>query len=351
MDGIRDKKELNESKNTINDCSFSKYKENDNLILSHNYDCIKNIFVLKDGRLTSCFLDGEIIIYNKTNYSIDLTICLKIILGYHSQLKNGYIIACSFEGIIVIIELLKNNRYQFIQKLYKKCFDFHKIIEMNNLNLISITEHGIFNIWEKYNIAKYIKYKWVKSFQDNLYNLEVILIDGYKLLYSDKNNKTIKIINGNDFSLITKFKNISSNNICYDKNKKLIFLLNCYSVLIINSKNFKMINIKFEFNSHLKKKIISLSNGNILVGEKAKRAYNYLKIKDKFYLITNNNYIYSIIEYKYNLKEKSFKKINDYNNFFIKIKDKNIVGLVEINNNTIAYAYDKNIYIIKNYFN
>ena len=112
-----------------------------------------------------------------------------------------------------------------------------------------------------------------------------------------------------------------------------------------------MINIKFEFNSHLKKKIISLSNGNILVGENAKRAYNYLKIKDKFYLITNNNYIYSIIEYKYNLKEKSFKKINDYNNFFIKIKDKNIVGLVEINNNTIAYAYDKNIYIIKNYFN
>ena len=82
MDGNKDKKELNEFKNTINDCSFSKHQEKNNLILSHNYDCIKNIFVLKDGRLTSCFLDGEIIIYNKTNYSIDLTFSVKKWLYY-----------------------------------------------------------------------------------------------------------------------------------------------------------------------------------------------------------------------------------------------------------------------------
>ena len=65
-----------------------------------------NIFSLKDGRITSCFTDGSISIYDKFNYKLEASVYVHhTAISYHMQLSNGNIITCSKDNTIKIISL------------------------------------------------------------------------------------------------------------------------------------------------------------------------------------------------------------------------------------------------------
>ena len=86
-----------------------------------NKQFFNNLIILQDGRLSGCF--EEIVIFNKNDYKkIDLIIRPYLeqkVITYHQQLKNSYIVACSYP--IKIIKLKKTfllfESYDIIQSI------------------------------------------------------------------------------------------------------------------------------------------------------------------------------------------------------------------------------------------
>jgi hypothetical protein len=107
---------INDLKIQVNSLTFSTLIDT-----IDNKEFLNNLIVLQDGRFSAC--KKEIIIFNKNNYrKIDLTIKPypeNYSIFYHTQLKNGYIVACSYP--IKIIKLKKNfyffESYDIIQSI------------------------------------------------------------------------------------------------------------------------------------------------------------------------------------------------------------------------------------------
>lgn len=62
------------------------------LFLKYHKAKVSNLILLRDGRLSSCSLDGALIIYKKHSFQIDQIIEGKTSINFHLQLNNNDII-------------------------------------------------------------------------------------------------------------------------------------------------------------------------------------------------------------------------------------------------------------------
>jgi WD40 repeat protein len=98
-------------------------------------DKIFCLLLLKDKRLISSSKDFTINIYNNISFEKDFSIKNDSAIYFITQLKNEKIISCDFNSSIKIY-ILFSKSYNLIQ-IIKQNNNINKIIELNNLNLIS----------------------------------------------------------------------------------------------------------------------------------------------------------------------------------------------------------------------
>ena len=287
-------------------------------IINKHSSYVNNIIILKDGRLCSCSSDQKIIIYNKY-YESEITIEDNANIYYHNQLLNGNIISCCKNNTLKIYEL-NNKNYKLVQTLKGHNRSILKVIEINN-KLISCAWDKTIKIWEKDDEND--NYNCIKTLficnNDDI-RINILKINSYKIVASSNEGKCIKFFSVyDDINEITTINNINcngwQNSMCMIKENILliggeytdgIYLIDCQQYKIISS-----IKQKIYIQS-----IFKLYNDNILIGCK------------------DENYNYSIIEYKYE------------NNNLIKIKSKEnahsqaILGLAENKDGIIISSSD-----------
>jgi len=319
-------------KTKVNNLTF-----NDNFHTITSKGFFNNIIILQDGRLSACNNEGEIKIFNKNNKDIDLNMKLyeNRIIEYHTQLKNSYIVACSFP--IKIIKLKKKlmvfESYEIVQSIsndYQICCQ--KIIELDNNRFIASFANSIIYCYPNknnksnlYNLKPQINYIGNMSNFSMTGKTNLLKINDNEFVGSSKNNKCIQFFIGGEDDIIEnkKIENINSNGYPNSMVMKDDILLvggqQCEGIYLISLKNYELIgksktDILFDVFS-----IINLSDGNILAGiEEDKRNF-------------------SIVEYKVE------------NNDLIEVKRKNyahslnIFNLIEINGSIISNSNDGTI--------
>jgi hypothetical protein len=245
---------------------------------------ITNIIILKDGRLSSCTKDGELIIYKKRNYSIEDYI--KSSIHYHIQLSNTNIVTCGKKDYIHIYKLGNNNKYELFQKFkaYKENRDnkVYKVIEFDDFLITS--SDSLVKLWKKNENNEYIQFRALrvqKSYSDPV---NILRLNNNKLLCSAPAQKHIVFYQIKDNIKAVGFME----NIELNKSLNLISMLNDNILFVVKRENgMYLIDInKYEIIANIYKKfklysVIRLRNGNILIGYKDKKEQN------------------SIIEYKY----------------------------------------------------
>ena len=166
----------------------NKYFSNNKIIHveEHNYNSfhakkITCLLTLKDGRLASSSLDGNLNIYKEDLSKIDLSIKYKYPIHSFIQLHDGKIIICSnTKNIMILIKLKNKKQYEIIQKiilnksmienLYIVRSNF-KVIETKNDELIAIhmgyyisRNKSQMTIWK---LNKENKYEFITNIQGN----------------------------------------------------------------------------------------------------------------------------------------------------------------------------------------
>ena len=248
--------------NFINNFDINKFKVSNlqlEKILTYHYDAVQYIQLLKNGNIISCSIDYLIKIYNPFTSQIENTLKYgKNPINYIHQLKNGKIAFCSYKSIFI----LNNNSYDIFQLIeFAHEGSIYKVKELNNLNLISISQDGFIKIWKLinnyYEIINEIKENGpindVLEFKEN-----IIIFDNNrekKLIIFDLNlNQKIKIIsNENIFNYaLFNFIKLNDNNILYSGNYIMITIdINSYAIinesriLGINSTIFKLCDNNF----------------------------------------------------------------------------------------------------------
>ena len=263
----------------------------------------------------SACIEGEIKIFNKNNKDIDLNMKLyeNRTIEYHTQLKNSYIVACSFP--IKIIKLKKKlmvfESYEIVQSISNdyqiRC---QKIIELDNNRFIASFANSIIYCYSN------------KNTKNNLYDLKPqINYIGNMSNFSMTGKTNLLKINDNEFVGSSKNNKCNGypNSMAIKDDILLVGGQQCEGIYLISLKNYELIgkaktDILFDVFS-----IINLSNGNILAGiEEDKRNF-------------------SIVEYKVE------------NNDLIEVKRKNyahslnIFNLIEINGTIISNSNDGTI--------
>ena len=186
-----------------------------------NKQFFNNLIILQDGRLSGCF--EEIVIFNKNDYKkIDLIIRPYLeqkVITYHQQLKNSYIVACSYP--IKIIKLKKTfllfESYDIIQSIENAYYIYCcKIIELDyNRFAASFANSMVLCYSNRNNINIYEK-KANFQFIGNLSDFSItgrtnlLKLNDNEFVGSSKNNKCIQFFIGGDDDIVKKklIKNI-----------------------------------------------------------------------------------------------------------------------------------------------
>ena len=279
--------------NFINNFDINKFKVSNlqlEKILTYHYDAVQYVQLLKNGNIISCSIDYLIKIYNPFTSQIENTLKYgKNPINYIHQLKNGKIAFCSYKSIFI----LNNNSYDIFQLIeFAHEGSIYKVKELNNLNLISISQDGFIKIWKlinnEYEIINEIKENGpindVLEFKEN-----IIIFDNNrekKLIIFDLNlNQKIKIIsNENIFNYaLFNFIKLNDNNILYSGNYIMITIdINSYE--IINESRILGINST----------IFKLCDNNFLIGNRSGDC-NQIKFDEKkndMKLISDKNNIH-----------------------------------------------------------
>ena len=279
--------------NFINNFDINKFKVSNlqlEKILTYHYDAVQYVQLLKNGNIISCSIDYLIKIYNPFTSQIENTLKYgKNPINYIHQLKNGKITFCSYKSIFI----LNNNSYDIFQLIeFAHEGSIYKVKELNNLNLISISQDGFIKIWKLinnyYEIINEIKENGpindVLEFKEN-----IIIFDNNrekKLIIFDLNlNQKIKIIsNENIFNYaLFNFIKLNDNNILYSGNYIMITIdINSYE--IINESRILGINST----------IFKLCDNNFLIGNRSGDC-NQIKFDEKkndMKLISDKNNIH-----------------------------------------------------------
>ena len=150
---------------------------------------IYHLSILKNGDFASSSSDGELTIYDKKTFDSKLIINEHYIaLYYFTQLKNGNIITCSGDKTMKIIKI-NNDKYNVIQTI--NCDSpIYKVIEIKNL--ISVSNKGLMQIWEKSKINN--KYNNVTNviIQKTYSSCNILQLSNNEIVTASRKDKILK---------------------------------------------------------------------------------------------------------------------------------------------------------------
>ena len=312
---------------------------NDGIILDHHSHWVNKVLILKNQpnhNLMSSSADSLIIIYdNYPNYNPLLKIKLFGDSGvtYLTELKKGSIIACSFGAFKEIILNYNNEKNEFTYETinyYTICTTYiSKCIELNNGNLLFISQQNIINILEKIKDNKgskeknKINDKFIKistiyllkyeicinilQLKDNLYIAGSITDTKYNILL-----KSSKKVNANYINFYDESFNIVHriNNIYCTKSQENIVKYNNDIVIV----GIEMILNEINWNNNKGIAVINYNNFQIISFYQVENQISSILLYNNFLFIGNNKgYIGKyIIKDKEILLEKS-KRVHFYN--------------------------------------
>ena len=208
-----------------------------NLInLDVNSKIMINIFTLKDGRITACFTDGSIRIYDKYNYKLEASVYVhNNAISYHMQLSNGNIITCSKDNTIKIISLRDYSILQTLNHDDLVC----QVLERNNNQIISTCINGYIYIWDKNDENK--EYIFINKFlaYDEAYYINILLINNNEIVSLNKLEHVLKFWDLNNYNLIKSLENKEENShiksVYFEKSLNLLLSPNYYDNYIFET--------------------------------------------------------------------------------------------------------------------
>ena len=323
---------INDLKKQVNNLSF-----NDNFHTIRPENFLFNVILLQDGRLSGC-RDDKIIIYNKNNNNIDLNIKLQDYknknIEYHTQLKNGYIVACN--SPIIILKLQKSlfffETYEIIQRIYNDMNTFcQKVIELDDFRFAAGYANSMICFYSnKNNKNNLYDTKSHIQFIGHLSNFcvsgktNLLKINDIEFVGSSKDNKCVQFFIGGEDDIVDNklIENINSNGNPDSMVKHNDILLvggqQCEGIYLISLKKYELIG-KTQTNLFDIYSIINLTNGNMLAG------------------VEEDNRNFALVEYKIE------------NNELIEVKRKqyahalNIFNIIERNGIVITNSNDGTI--------
>lgn len=160
---------------------------------------------LSDGRIIYFTLKGYQIIVMSISlkgHEDDIFIKIKSPVSSIIQLKNDVVVYSTKNGGIIELINLKKNSYDSIQKLENSEDYIIKLVELNDLNFVSIMENNIIKLFQKvkdsYTNTKMIKYESEEYFLSGIessLNNNLLIISFSKFLFVDiYNEKVLKEI-------------------------------------------------------------------------------------------------------------------------------------------------------------
>jgi len=291
-----------------------EYPKNIKIIRSHKA-IINYLDTLKDGRLVSCSDDNTINIYKLENF--DIQISIKEHSNYvrsFTELENGKIITCSKDKTMKIIQLIGENDYQIEQTLKDHNDSVYKIIEIIKNKLISISWDKTMKIWELNNENKFECIKTIK-FQKSNSNCNILKLNQDEFVTSSCEDKNLKFWNSENFTIITKIKNIETawtlKNLC---------LIN-EDILCVGCENLKGFYI-IKISNH---KIIKIILG-------IKTVFSINKCFDGLFLcsIEDANNVNCLVKYNFNGEKFKVSSIKKY------AHEEEIYSCVQLNNGIVV---------------
>ena len=240
--------------------------------ISEHENHVSKVIILNDLRLCSSSFDGTIKIFDKDNYNVLLIIKEhNFIINYISQLKNNKLISCGDDKLIIIYNLLPENKYEIFQKLLGHKTQVFKVLESEIFNntLYSSCNNGEIFLWEKKEINdKYSLNLRIKC-EDDKYSInDLIENKNRKILIGNCYPSKIVYIfnlNNNEFNCIKQFKFEYYPGQIYLITKDILAITGGENIYLFNLENYE------NFSSFKGENWIStfytLKDGTFLIGE------------------------------------------------------------------------------------
>ena len=290
------------------------------LFLKYHKAKVCNLILLRDGRLSSCSLDGTIIIYKKHSFKIDQIIKGEASINFHLQLNNNDLIICnlieqySLFNIRMEIYELNNKKFNLSQKILEefpryKYMYVNKLLEIDEKAFVLCYKYRYLKIYKKDESNKYKKV-FEKDIQPNSYNrLNILIINKCEIASCVTGKSCIEF-----FDIKNKLEKIAAiNNIHCSERKNSMIMANDITLIICGtqSNGIYLIDIKNHIAlKHIMKgfyfcSMIKLLNRNILLGFKDINnrcgLVEYKYEKEEFIEIKNvkeEKYIYNLCDMK-----------------------------------------------------
>ena len=323
--------------------------------LNNNFQTLKlhdsfitNLFVLDNNSICSCSTDGTIIFFDGNNFKILGKIKENAEIIYHAKLSNNNIILCCKDGNLKIYKEksgimwnffwnnIKGNikEYELLQVLNGHQQAVCQAIEINENLIISCGLDTTMKFWN-YQDNKFICTYTVIVNDEIGYSTNIIKVNENKIVSAATKANYIKFWDINTFNNIRTINNI----VCH-WNRNSMKMINANTLFIggdeyngiylIDVCNYQVISLIKDKQIESISTIITLFNGNILIGCKKKNKSNFKDI----------SYSYSLIEYKYNYDEKNLIKVRSKNNAHNDI----ITAILNLDHNEIvSCSLDKEI--------
>ena len=272
-------------------------------IKTHKNKSIYTLLILKDKRISCTSDENKIDIYNKTTFELNISIKInEKCLTNLNQLKDGNLIIGT-EKSIFIFGILKFS-YFLVFNINLNEF-IHKIIELNNKNLISCGKNS-FILWENHSIFKnfldkknYSKKILLKKF--DIFNLIEIQTNEiifktfdfifFFFLYLNKKINKIKIKSTLSYSTFNKI----NNKILFFGAKENVYLIDTIKKQILNffPIQFSIIcSNLFIFNNNLFI-LTGHSNGDFMQWKIENNKISFVSIKSK----AHKSYVNCLIQF------------------------------------------------------
>ena len=352
-------------------------KNNFTKIQIHN-DFITNLILYDENTLCSGSTDGNIILFNANNFELLDIIKEKEPIIYHTKLSNNNIILCCKDGSIKIYKekskiatiakfIAIGGVFLFAPKLTPAAI---QLLFENNTNRIDKNVYS-----SKYELVEILKEHQESVCQVIEMSEDIIISSGLdtKMKIWQKKGSNFTCINtltvNDEFGSSTNILKIKENEVVSAATKanyiifwnintleaKMIDNIVCHwnrnsmkmirSTLFIGGDEYNgiyLINVvNYQVTSHIIfekiaaiSTIIRLNNGNILIGCKKENKSEKKEEEEDI------SYTYSLIEYKYNSKEKTLTEVRSNEDAHSNI----ITGIIKLNHNEIATcSLDKTI--------
>ena len=240
--------------------------------ISEHENHVSKVIILNDLRLCSSSFDGTIKIFDKDNYNVLLIIKEhNFIINYISQLKNNKLISCGDDKLIIIYNLLPENKYEIFQKLLGHKTQVFKVLESEIFNntLYSSCNNGEIFLWEKKEINDKYSINLRIKCEDDKYSInDLIENKNRKILIGNCYPSKIVYIfnlNNNEFNCIKQFKFEYYPGQIYLITKDILAITGGENIYLFNLENYE------NFSSFKGENWIStfytLKDGTFLIGE------------------------------------------------------------------------------------